>query len=462
MLQGRGLIKPSGPQPPPQTTPPGAVVPGPCAPGAYTAAGAYAAGPVPGSATGPPSLLGVPPGVDSNLAAPVGVGPTGPYRGEAAQQSYTAPAVRAVEMAPSQPLPPAPQPQAASPSPAPQAVSPPPAPQVVSPPPAPQPAVQPPEEETGPAGGGSKASTANNVQGLAGADAETSQVDDGTATTLILRNLPTSFNQQAAQEWVDAKGYQGLYDFLLWFPAKKTSRLNTSSYAFVNFWSASDAHNFRQEFHLVRFQDQGKTQWPLSIAVAKVQGFVENYVRFHHLLEDNSPTLCLPFFDDRAVAALSQESIDAAAAAGSNMPHPDPSQDGPSLTLIVRNLPPQVENQEVARSWLDKKGFEGQYDFFSYFPAKRRRPGNGPQVGTPQGLGYAFVNFRDSDLAQNCVEQLNGKVQVEGDPPLSVVAARVQGFDECRRHFSSLSESGRVVPWVDPVVVANRPPRQYQ
>mmetsp|Transcript_78366 Transcript_78366/g.243007 ORF Transcript_78366/g.243007 Transcript_78366/m.243007 type:complete len:486 (-) Transcript_78366:111-1568(-) len=302
-----------------------------------------------------------------------------------------------------------------------------------------------------------------------GNNAENGKLDEGNATTLILRNLPPYFDQMTTQEWVDSKGYPGLYDFLLWFPAKKTSRLNTSSYAFVNFRDASHAIRFRQEHHLERFPSQDgelgkKQQWPLSIAVAKVQGFMENYVRFHHLTNDTSPTLCQPFFAQDAIDTLSQETRVAAAAAATNAPQLDNLQEGPCTTLIIRNLPYVVDSQDVARQWFDGAGFGGQYDFFLYLPAKRRRPETASQGGAPQGLAYAFVNFRATNFALNCAEALNGRALAEGDPALNVVAAKVQGLEECISHFSSLSENGRVVPWHDASASAGRcpQPRQYQ
>eukprot|EP00421_Protoceratium_reticulatum_P075833 CAMPEP_0168411840 /NCGR_PEP_ID=MMETSP0228-20121227/28404_1 /TAXON_ID=133427 /ORGANISM="Protoceratium reticulatum, Strain CCCM 535 (=CCMP 1889)" /LENGTH=542 /DNA_ID=CAMNT_0008425591 /DNA_START=81 /DNA_END=1706 /DNA_ORIENTATION=- len=282
-----------------------------------------------------------------------------------------------------------------------------------------------------------------------------SSAGEAESTTLILRNLPSTFDQQTAQEWVNVKGYFGLYDFLLWFPAKKTSRLNTSSYAFVNFRTANVAVQFREQFHLARFpapegESGSRQQWPLSIAVAKVQGFAENYIRFHHLLDDRSPTLCQPFFAKDAVEQLSAAEKEAAAAATTGPTQLENSQDGPCTTLIIRNLPDRVDNQEVARSWLDARGFSGQYDFFLYLPAKRRRPDpDAAPAGPPQGLGYAFVNLKDPSLAQAAAEALNGRSLADGDPVLNVVAARVQGYEECLGHFSTLADNGRVVPWTE-------------
>lgn len=285
------------------------------------------------------------------------------------------------------------------------------------------------------------------------------KAEDDSATTLILRNMPSDFDQQMTEEWVNERGFQGLYDFLLWFPAKRTTRLNASSYAFVNFRYAEDARRFRRENHLTRLC-AGK--WALSIAIAKVQGFAENYIRFHHLTGDSSPTLCQPFFSQDAINKLSDDAHTAAASAAKTAPQTETLQEGPCTTLIIRNMPYAVDNQENAREWLNDAGFEGTYDFFLYLPAKRRRPEPPVAGGPPQGLAYAFVNFLSSDSALTCIDRLNGKALNEGDPVLNVVAARVQGLDECLRHFSNIGDNGRVIPWVGQGVDYEPPPRQYQ
>lgn len=286
---------------------------------------------------------------------------------------------------------------------------------------------------------------------------------EASATSLILRNMPPTFDQLVAQQWVDEQGFMGLYDFLLWFPAKKTSRLSAASYAFVNFRGTEVARNFRRELHAYRFQgaeDETGTrqQWQLSIAAAKVQGFAENFVRFHHLVEGSSPTLCKPFFAEDTVAQLSTEHHEAAAAAALAVRAPDASvAGGGHTTVVIRNLPVSIAVQDAAKQWLDAAGFLDLYDFFVFLPPKRRRTdADGGPAGAAggaaamSGLGYAFVNFRAPRSAQLCVEQLSGRSLAPEDPRLNVIASRVQGLEECRKHFSSLAESGRIVPWAAP------------
>eukprot|EP00411_Alexandrium_monilatum_P107293 CAMPEP_0175768052 /NCGR_PEP_ID=MMETSP0097-20121207/70230_1 /TAXON_ID=311494 /ORGANISM="Alexandrium monilatum, Strain CCMP3105" /LENGTH=494 /DNA_ID=CAMNT_0017078153 /DNA_START=1 /DNA_END=1485 /DNA_ORIENTATION=- len=314
-----------------------------------------------------------------------------------------------------------------------------------------------------PPGGDSRA-----TRKLDGATAEQptneSRPDDGSFTTLILRNLPPSFDQKAVHEWIDDLGYCNLYDFLLWFPAKKTSRLSTASYAFINFRMGADAQRFRQDHHLKRFDnsegENGKKQ--LNVAIAKVQGFAENYVRFHHLCDDNCPTVCQPYFAQDSCDKLPQQTLIAAETLTLTAPQLPGTLESGFTTLVIRNLPHSVDNQDVAMQWLDGAGFQGQYDFFLYLPPKRRRPEQDAPGGPPQGLGYAFVNMRDPIHAAACVESLNGTPLAVGDPTLSIVPSKVQGLQKCVSHFGSLDDGGRLRPWTDTSSDGTRSPMQFQ
>lgn len=296
--------------------------------------------------------------------------------------------------------------------------------------------------------------------------------DEANASTLILRNLPGHFDQQLTQAWIDNRGFQGAYDFCLWFPAKATSRLNSCGYAFVNFRSAAQAQKFRKSTHLMRIPtpegvEVDPQQPPVSIAVAKVQGFVENYCRFMHLLEGNTPTRCQPFFAEDAKQQVSPEDLaQAAVAVTMENQHTggETKPDGPATTLVIRNLPPSLETQEQAREWLNMAGFATKYDFFLYLPAKRtKRDKVGRNLSAPQhGYAYAFVNFKAIEDAQSCLKELNGNIVHDGDPVLNVVAAKIQGVEKCQAHFSTLAESGRCTPWLEEKRNLSRTPGQYQ
>jgi len=137
--------------------------------------------------------------------------------------------------------------------------------------------------------------------------------------------------------------------------------------------------------------------------------------------------------------------------AGSNALWLDNLSDGPSTTLILRNLPPSLESQEEIRQWLENFGFAGQYDFLLWLPPKRKRVElASSKTGPRQGLAYAFVNLRSPEQVFKCAEFLNGHRIAGNDPVLKVVAARVQGLNACLEHFSNLGDSSRASPWFDP------------
>jgi len=88
------------------------------------------------------------------------------------------------------------------------------------------------------------------------------------ASILIMRSLPDSFDQDSAKKWVDSAGYAELYDFFLWFPAKKTSRPYGNAYAFVHFSASADARRFYKECHLCE-PPGNEPQTSISVAVVK-------------------------------------------------------------------------------------------------------------------------------------------------------------------------------------------------
>ncbi|CAK0837463.1 unnamed protein product [Prorocentrum cordatum] len=284
-------------------------------------------------------------------------------------------------------------------------------------------------------------------------------VDEATATTMILRNLPPTFTQQGTQEWLDEKGYKGKYDFALFFPARKTSRLSIFPYAFVNFLTLELAQEFKGQFHLSRFsgepcsevvEDNGKQAPPLSVVAARRQGFSENYVRFSHLLDDTRSTQCRPFFADESIKCLSKDELEAAQKQAQQVAAENLASEAPCTTFIVRNLPLALSDQDAAREWLDSKGFKGEYDFFIWFPEKKQRKAAfaADAAEQPQGMGYFFVNFKDAAAGQKCKDDLDGQQFDDSGERLNVVAARKQGLDELLRHFGNLGEGGRVAPWV--------------
>lgn len=279
--------------------------------------------------------------------------------------------------------------------------------------------------------------------------------NDGKVTSLIIRNLPAHFNQESTMAWLDEQGYHNLYDFLLWFPAKKMARHNTAS-VFVNFRSDEDAARFRKAFHSLRMpcQDTQKPNQGLNISVAKVQGFVENFIRFWHLTTEDSKAVsrCRPFFAEDSSSVITPEQMEEAKAAGQAANHSaDKDAEWNATTVIIRNLPPHVETQSLAMEWLSNTAHGHGYDFFLFVPHKRtgnKMLSDALSANQNLGLAYIFINYRKPELAKACVLDLDGKVLLEGDPCLSVVSSRIQGLEDCKKHFRDLADSGRLVPWI--------------
>mmetsp|Transcript_49321 Transcript_49321/g.132766 ORF Transcript_49321/g.132766 Transcript_49321/m.132766 type:complete len:114 (+) Transcript_49321:113-454(+) len=101
-------------------------------------------------------------------------------------------------------------------------------------------------------------------------------------------------------------------------------------------------------------------------------------------------------------------------------------------TFIMTHLPASLSHQEVARAWLDGKGFSGEYDFFFFwsFPGK--------ELG--QGLGYFIVNFKNVAAGQRFKDDLDGQQIDASGTRLNVVAARKQVIDDLRLHFGDLRQ----------------------
>lgn len=73
-------------------------------------------------------------------------------------------------------------------------------------------------------------------------------------TTLMFRNLPTSFTRAQLEELLASEGFGTRYDFI-YLPAELTTR-SCFGYAFINMMTADDAERFLQHF-------QGFDRWPV-------------------------------------------------------------------------------------------------------------------------------------------------------------------------------------------------------
>jgi len=101
-------------------------------------------------------------------------------------------------------------------------------------------------------------------------------------------------------------------------------------------------------------------------------------------------------------------------------------------TAMIRNVPNQLNRKQFVER-LDQLGFWGLYDFV-YVPIDR---------ATRMNVGYAFVNFVNSESFRLCESTLQGKRfldKEDGDKrrsgkPIIVSAAHVQGLENNERHF---------------------------
>lgn len=260
-------------------------------------------------------------------------------------------------------------------------------------------------------------------------------------TSLFLRNLPLDYGQQKTMEFIDSHGYRNTYDLLLWFPSKKSSHRKTSS-VFINFRSCEWAQKFAEQFHQLK---PDGVDAKLNISTAFYQGFAANFAKYWHLTqEDGNGSICRPFIAEDQLEKVSAETMRKAQRVREAMTNDRQrvhSSEWTATTLVIRNLPQQIDTQEKAMKWLDESGFGHSYDFFLYFPRKSN------SANRLKSLAYFFVNFVDSATAKVCLETLPQKVS--DGMPLSVVISNIQGREACIQRFRLVADSGRLIPFCE-------------
>lgn len=99
-------------------------------------------------------------------------------------------------------------------------------------------------------------------------------------------------------------------------------------------------------------------------------------------------------------------------------------------TVMIRNIPNRYTQHMLARE-LEALGLEGRFDFL-YVPVDKT---------TLYNVGYAFVNFRDGQWAQRCMERLENyqfkNYRKACGRFATVSVARIQGLEANLRHYES-------------------------
>jgi hypothetical protein len=104
-------------------------------------------------------------------------------------------------------------------------------------------------------------------------------------------------------------------------------------------------------------------------------------------------------------------------------------KDVPVTTMMIRNIPCRFRQAELM-SIIDGMGFEKTYDFF-YLPMDSRKNAN---------LGYAFVNFENAEVAEQCRASLDKYTfkTTNSSKACMVKAADIQGIFNLKHYRKSI------------------------
>lgn len=97
-------------------------------------------------------------------------------------------------------------------------------------------------------------------------------------STVMLRNVPASATQAALLEELDLCGFSGLFDFC-YLPREFETREN-KGYAFINFASRAALERFTVEWNGSRRFGASRSERPLNVSLAAVQGLKANVRRW--------------------------------------------------------------------------------------------------------------------------------------------------------------------------------------
>jgi len=121
----------------------------------------------------------------------------------------------------------------------------------------------------------------------------------------------------------------------------------------------------------------------------------------------------------------------------------------PPTTLMIRNLPNRYTQRELI-SELEDLGFAGTFDFL-YIPLDK---------GTMSNVGYAFVNFVEPSMAQECIAKFQGyrfkqhRKEMAGKMA-AISVAHIQGLEANLAHYEKAAVNTAKLKQRRPLVMAN-------
>ncbi|CAJ1438568.1 unnamed protein product [Effrenium voratum] len=114
----------------------------------------------------------------------------------------------------------------------------------------------------------------------------------------------------------------------------------------------------------------------------------------------------------------------------------------------IRNIPNRYTQQELI-SELEDLGFAGTFNFL-YIPLDK---------GTMSNVGYAFVNFVDTEWSQKCIDAFQNyrfkRHRKTSGKIAAISAAHLQGLEANLAHYEKSAVNTAKLKQRRPVVMAN-------
>jgi hypothetical protein len=107
--------------------------------------------------------------------------------------------------------------------------------------------------------------------------------------TVMVRNIPTKYDQQMFFEELNGLGFAGTFDFMH-LPAERGNKWRTKGYAFINFTTCAMAWNLKQKLQGQRL-GSFHSRKAISVTPAALQGFEANYQHYATVCDINNQTI---------------------------------------------------------------------------------------------------------------------------------------------------------------------------